>query len=114
MSNQSLYRYIVTDNPLHPHLESLELGESEREAILRMVEDIFHHRLLVVVLDHLDSSGKEEFVDLIGGQNHLATFDYLKQRIDNIEAKINMLVTEVHQDVITDILSIKEESNEST
>ena len=104
----SLYRQLADTQIVHSHLDKLEFVDSEKEQILEIVDHIFHHRLLAVVLEGLEGNEKITFIELVDSGNHIMVVDYIKTKVVNIEDKLKVLVEEVHQQVIEDILSASE------
>jgi len=87
-----------------------ELGESEdREELIVIIEETFHHHVLDVILTHLPSSHHEEFLGLYHQAPHdEALLDYINQRIDkDIKTEIQSLAQKLKQEILTDIRKSK-------
>ena len=104
----SLYRQLADTQIIHSHLDKFEFEDSEKEQILEIVDHIFHHRLLAVVIEGLVEGEKITFIELVDSGNHLMVVDYIKTKVVNIEDKLKAVVEEVHQQVMEDILSAAE------
>lgn len=106
---ESLFTLLADTQVIHKHLDTLEFEEAEKEQILEMVDHIFHHRLLAVVLEELEGEEKLTFVELIDSGDHLSVVEFVKTKVVNLEEKIRITAQEVHQQIIEDILRVGED-----
>ena len=87
-----------------------ELGESEdREELITIIEETFHHHVLDTILTHLPRHHHEEFLSLYHQSPHdEALLDYINQRIDkDIKAEIQSLAKKLKQEILSDIRKSK-------
>ncbi|MBI2008443.1 hypothetical protein HYS82_02195 [Candidatus Amesbacteria bacterium] len=90
-----------------------ELGESEdREELITIIEETFHHHVLDIVLTHLPRQHHEEFLILYHQAPHdKALLDYINQRIDrDIKTEIQSLAQKLKQVILQDIRKSKPKS----
>lgn len=83
-----------------------ELAESEdRDELIAIIHDTFHHHILDLVLTHLPRPHHEEFLDLYRKSPHAESLiDYINQRIDrDIKLEIQSLAQKLKKDILLDI-----------
>ncbi|TSC87820.1 MAG: Uncharacterized protein G01um101416_345 [Microgenomates group bacterium Gr01-1014_16] len=87
-----------------------ELGESEdREELITIINQTFHHHVLDIILTHLPHHHHEEFLHLYHQTPHdEALLDYINQRIDkDIKAEIQSLAQKLKSEILSDIRKSK-------
>lgn len=87
-----------------------ELEESEdREELISIIHETFHHHILDLVLTHLPRHHHEEFLSLYQQSPHNeALLDFINQRIDrDIKVEIQSLAKKLKNEILTDIRKSK-------
>lgn len=83
------YDHLVSIGEVITEIESLEIEESEKEELARLVDETAHHEMVDVILTHLPEEYHEEFLERFHAKPHDPTLlEYLKARGGGIEEKL--------------------------
>lgn len=91
-----------------------ELEESEdREELINIIHETFHHHILDLVLTHLPRHHHEEFLSLYQQSPHdESILDYINQRIDrDIKLEIQSLAQKLKKEILAEIHKSKSKSH---
>lgn len=97
------YSEHITTDSLRKALEELPMETHEREELHTLIESSLHHAILDAVLSQLPEEDKKTFLLHITKENHTVTWDFLKERIENIDIVIKQtgesILTSFHADI---------------
>ena len=89
-------------------LESLELEGSEKSELLKMADEIAEIRFLAAILERLEESDKELFLDQMHGDTPEIVAEFIREKIENIEEILREHASALEADIIADIKNLKE------
>ncbi len=98
------YDHLISFHEVVRVIESYELDEIEKEEIIGLADQIYHHRTLEIILKHLPSDKHLEFLEAFyaepGHEKHL---HYLKKHKEDIEQKITDESEKVKREILAEI-----------
>jgi hypothetical protein len=102
MINKIYAKYISTESILM-EVDTLGLSISEKQHLIKLVDQSLHHAILDEILSSLSSQDKKIFLHRLQQGDEKELMDFLNKQVDNIEEKIktasSRLVEELHQDI---------------
>ena len=97
------YSHLIEIDSLTAMLSDVPLSTTEKKDLLSLIESNMHHTILDLVLSELSEKDKQTFLTHLAEDNHDATWQLLKQRVSDIETKIQKaaddLTKELHEDI---------------
>lgn len=103
MKNKQFYDHIIETDSLMLALQSLEIDETEQKHLEMLIESTIHHEIIDAILSELSEDDKKVFLTHLASKNHEKVWDYLMDKVDNIEEKIKKaaedLKKELHRDI---------------
>jgi hypothetical protein len=98
------YDHIILIHHVHSEVEALAIPNSEKQALIDLVEETVHHHILKRILDRLHHDRHREFLDRFHASPHeLALLDYLTNHVPDIEDQIKQAADEVKYDLLKTI-----------
>ena len=99
------YDHLITLEDIEKELNSFEGSDEELHELWHVVDEILHHRILELLLDHLPRNHHEEFLSKFYLSPHdTALIRYLNEKIkEDIEELIRNEVKKVSLEIIKDI-----------
>lgn len=103
---------IFWDHLTHYHetislLDSYTLDPDDKQDLVNIIDEIFHHHTLNVILNHLPKVHHEEFIRRLKvDPTDPKLLGFIKEKIDitvNIEAEIKTQSKKVHADLVREI-----------
>lgn len=98
------YDHIIAIHEVHSEVESLDLPEDEKIKIIELIEDTIHHRVIHVILDHLDHEHHIFFLEQFKqNPHHESILEFLKGKIISVEDKIKDVADETKFEILATI-----------
>lgn len=95
-------RYIVIES-LIAELHNMDLSGEERLHLASLIDSSLHHTILDAVLSELSETDKKVFLSRLKEGSHSKIWQFLNEKVDNIEDKIKKaaddLIKEMREDV---------------
>ncbi|OGY25708.1 MAG: hypothetical protein A2134_02565 [Candidatus Woykebacteria bacterium RBG_16_39_9b] len=99
-------RFLLKENILST-LKSHGFGQQEKEELLSIIEEIFHHKIFSSVLEELPESSREEFLEILVKKNEIETVEFLRKRIADLDIKLEKIANELESEIVLDIERMK-------
>jgi hypothetical protein len=101
--------HLIFTTDIVAELDTHHLTAEERDELVQLIDEIFHHHVLNVIFNHLPQEHHNEFADLLSSHPHdPRLIDYLKTKITiDIESEIIAQSTRVKKDLLTEIKRAK-------
>lgn len=97
------FSHLVEIESLTLELDKLDLTSEQKIHLARLVDSSLHHTILDAVLSELSDEDKKLFLKYIHENDHKKTWQFLNEKVENIEEKIKKaadgLVAEMHKDI---------------
>lgn len=100
----------MTVDDLHAELENMEMSDEEKIHILKLIDESIHHTILDAILSELSEEDKKEFLKHLDSDDHDKIWEFVNEKIDNIEDKIKKAAQDIKEELHGDVRSAKEGS----
>lgn len=97
------YSHLIEFEPLVFELDNLNLSKNEKLHLAHLVDSNLHHNVLDAVLSELGENDKRLFLEHLALGDHFKIWEFLKNKVDNIEAKIKKVAEELKEELHKDI-----------
>lgn len=97
------YSYHVEIESLIVEIESLPIKKHEKKHLISLAESQMHHAILDSILSELSSDDKKLFLVHLNSKNHDRVWKFLRSRINDIEDKIEKVVSDLRIELYKDI-----------
>lgn len=108
MSKQKhFYSHLVDTTQIILDIADMDMSKEERLHLMALIESNLHHVVIDVVLSNLSEDDKKEFLLHLSLDNHDEIWKLLKEKIENIEEKIEAEVNNLKIELKKDIEETK-------
>lgn len=101
------YSHLIEIDSLTAMLSDIPLSDTERQELLSLVDSNMDHTILDLVLSELSEKDKQTFLAHLAEDKHDAIWHLLKQRVTDIETKIQKAADDLKKKLHEDIQSVK-------
>ena len=88
-------------------IESLEIEDHEKKNLISLAESHVHHAVIDSILSSLKKEEKQEFLKLLNSKNQEKIWKFLRDKIKDVEEKIEKTASEVKNQLLKDITETK-------
>ncbi|MBI2330096.1 hypothetical protein HYU94_01790 [Candidatus Daviesbacteria bacterium] len=85
---KQFYSHLIQIESVITELDMLDLDPEQKIHLTTLMDSSLHHTILDAVLSELPLSDKRVFLNHLKEDNHDKIWQFLNERIDNIEGKI--------------------------
>ncbi|MBI2039948.1 hypothetical protein HYT18_02655 [Candidatus Microgenomates bacterium] len=100
---KQFYSHIVKIETITAELDKLDLTDEERIHLAHLIDSSLHHTILDAILSQLAEEDKRLFLKHVHEDDHDKIWQFLNEKVDNIEEKIKKaadgLINELHEDI---------------
>jgi len=100
---KAFYSHLIDTSSISLALGDMELTQEERIHLISLVESSLHHAVLDMILSELNEGDREEFVKQLADEDDEKIWNFLNEKIDNIEKKIRNTAEELKKEPHKDI-----------
>lgn len=97
------FNHLVEIESVIVELDKMDLSDKERLHLASLIDSSLYHTILDAILSELGEEDKRLFLMHIQSDDHDKIWQFLNEKVDNIEEKIKKasegLVKEMHEDV---------------
>ena len=111
MKKKHFYSNLISIEQMHVEFGSLDLSKEERGHLLTLVHENLHLKILDTVFSHLTTNEKETFLSHLEDDDHDKTWEFLKEKIEDIEEKIVASAEELLKEFQHDIAKVKKRTS---
>lgn len=104
------YSRIVSFDTLILALNQLDLTDQEKEHLLTIADSSLYHTVLDAILSELSSEDKKVFLMHLAHDDHDKIWEFLNNKIENIETKIKLTADNLTEKLHKDIKDVKRSS----
>lgn len=101
------YSHLVSFERVSVEIDSLDVTREEKEHLLSIAASNTHFVVLDTILSHLKTDDKERFLEHIEKDDHSKTWQFLKEKVGDIEEKIVAASEKLLQELHLDISKVK-------
>lgn len=103
MSKTFFYSNLIEIESIIMELDKLDLTDEQKVHLAGLIDSSLHHMILDAILSELTPADKKVFLNHLKEDNHSKIWQFLNEKVDNIEDKIKKaaddLKTEMHKDL---------------
>lgn len=99
------FDHLVEIDTLALEVDSLNLEDSQKEEIKRLIDESMYHTILDAILSELSEEDKKKFLSHVVDNDHEKIWELLNEKIDNIEGKIKQAANDLKKELQHDIIS---------
>ena len=103
------YSHLIEVDSFATTLGELDLSETQRSELVSLAEENMHHTVLDLILSELSEKDKQTFLAHLAEEKHDAIWHLLKQKVADIETKIQKTADDLKKKLHDDIKSIKKD-----
>jgi len=85
----------------------LEIEDHEKKNLISLAESHVHHAVIDSILSSLKKEEKQEFLKLLNSKNQEKIWKFLRDKIKDVEEKIEKTASEVKNQLLKDITETK-------
>lgn len=106
--NKHFFSHLLEVDDLHAELENLEMTDEEKIHVIKLIDESIHHTILDAILSELSEDDKKAFLSHLDSDNHDKIWEFVNNKIDNIEDKIKKAAEDIKKELHHDLKSTKE------
>jgi hypothetical protein len=103
MKSRLFYSHLIETESLTIELDKLSLEDEQRLHLAKLIDSTLHHTILDAILSELSNNDKRLFIKYLEEDDDNKIWQFLNNRIKNIEEKIKIageiLKEEMHKDL---------------
>lgn len=100
---KQFYSHLIETQSIIVELDKLDLTDEQKAHLAGLIDSSLHHTVLDAVLSELSDADKKVFLQSLKEDDHGKIWQFLNEKVDNIEDKIKKaaedLVKEMHEDI---------------
>ena len=97
------YSFVIETDSLFLEIDSLSISDSEKAHLKSLAESHVHHSIIDSIMSELSSEDKKLFLLHLNTKNHEKIWNFLDERIADVEVKIkeaaHAVKRELHKDI---------------
>lgn len=97
------YSHLIQIESVVTELDKLDLSSEQKVHLASLIDSSLHHTILDAVLSELEPADKKVFLNHLKEENKDKIWQFLNEKVDNIEGKIKKaaddLTNELHKDL---------------
>ena len=97
------YSHLIEIEPIIIELDQLGLSSEQKLHLAHLIDSSLHHIILGVILSELSNHDKKTFLNHLRENHHSEIWQFLNDKVDNIEELIKKAVDDLklqlHQDL---------------
>lgn len=104
------YSHLIKIDTIEVELDKIGVSKTEKKDLIFLIHSNIHHSVVDFVLSELDEDDKKEFLKRLNVNAHDKTWVHLREKITNIEKKVEKIGIDLIDEFYRDILDSKEKS----
>lgn len=103
---QQFYTHLIEIESLIVELDKLDLTEEQKIHLAGLVDSSLHHTILDAVLSELSPEDKRVFLNYLNEDDHGKIWQFLNNKVDNIEEKIKKTADDLKEELKRDLREV--------
>lgn len=108
------YSHLINTESLIVELERMGFSEKEKTHLISLIDSNIHHAVLDLILSELSEEDKKVFLEHVANEKHDKIWEFLNNKVDNIQEKILKAAEELKGELHKDIQETKNEQDRRT
>lgn len=101
------YTHLIEIELIISELDKMELSKAEKLHLAHLVDSNLHHRIMDAVLTQLQDEDKRVFMRHLNEDNHDKIWQFLNEKVDDIEIKIKKAAGDLMEELKKDLKEAK-------
>lgn len=106
---QRFYSHLIEVESLIIELDKMDLTEEQKISLANLIDSSLHNTILDAILSEITEDDKRVFLGHLNKDEHDKIWEFLLERIDNIEDKIKKVAEDLKDQLHKDIRRAKKE-----
>lgn len=102
------YSHLIEIESVASELDKIDLSDEERVHLAHLVDSSLHHTILDAILSELSEEDKRIFLQHIHENNHNKIWQFLINKMDDVEGKIKKAADNLKDQLHRDLKEAKE------
>lgn len=107
VKKKKFYSGLVSLDKVFIELKDIHMSDEEKTHLVDIAYSHLHITILDVVLSHLSTGDKEKFLQRVEENDHRKTWEFLKNKIEGIEEKIQSSAENLKKELLEDVKKSK-------
>lgn len=103
------YSHLIETSTLSIELGDMDLSPKERLHLISLIDSNIHHEILNLILSELSHLDKKTFLTYLISENHDKVWEFLNEKIKDVEGKIKKTAEDLKKEMHKDIRKVKDE-----
>lgn len=108
---KQFYSHLIEIESLIVELDKLDLADEQKKHLGELIDSSLHHTILDAVLSELSEDDKRIFIKHLEEGDHQKIWQFLNEKIENIEDKIKKAGESLKEELHKDLKRAKKEKN---
>lgn len=104
---KQFWNHLVEIESIIIELDELNLSKQEKHHLASLVDSTLHHTILDAILSKLSETDKRVFLKYVHDDDHEKIWQFLNEKIDNIEDKIKKAADGLKMELKKDLREAK-------
>lgn len=101
------YSHLIEIESIITELDKLDLSDDQRIHLANLIDSSLHHIILDAILSQLKEEDKRVFLRHVHENDHDKIWQFLNEKIDNIEDKIKKVAEDLKGELHRDLREVK-------
>lgn len=101
------YSHIIETSLISLELGDMDLTKEERLHLLDLAHSQLHHVVMDTILSELSEEDKKHFLSHVASNEHDKIWEFLNQRVENVEEKIKKVAEDLKKELHKDLKEAK-------
>lgn len=107
MIKKHFYTHIIDTSILSLELGEMNITQKERIHLKSLIDINIHHEVLDLILSELNHDDKKIFLAHVASEDHNKIWQFLKEKIEDVENKIKRTAEDIKKELHEDIAKAK-------
>lgn len=105
--NKHFFSHLVEIQTLELEIDEMPMEEHEKKEIKKLIHENIYHTVLDAVLSELSDEDKKEFLTHLVSEDNKKIWNFVNDKVENIEEKIKKAAEEIKKEIRKDIKDSK-------
>lgn len=101
------FSHLIEIESISQSLDEIDLSNEEKLYLAKLIDSSLHHTILDVILSELSDQDKRIFVQHLNTNNHDKIWQFLNEKVDDVEVKIKKAADELKHQLNKDLQEAK-------
>ncbi len=104
---KQFYSHLIEIESIVIELDKMDLSDAQKLHLTSLIDSSLHHTVLDAVLSELSETDKKVFLNCLKEGSHGKIWQFLNEKVDNIEDKIKKTADDLTKELHEDLRKVK-------